>query len=121
MSATILADESVNGHIIKDLSQAGISIEGIMDLAPSISDREVIELATSSNQILITEDKDFGEWVFSHGINGLTIIFLRYEKADYELIIGCLTELLDESQLIKLNKENEFITINKNKIRRRKI
>ena len=92
-----------------------------MEIAPSISDKEVIKIAKSNNRILITEDKDFGEWVFSHGINGLTIIFLRYEKVDYEVILSYLTILLEELGLIKLKKRNEFITINKNKIRRRKI
>ena len=31
-----------------------------------IKDKEVLELAKKHNAVLLTEDSDFGEWVFSH-------------------------------------------------------
>jgi predicted nuclease of predicted toxin-antitoxin system len=83
-----------------------------------MKDEAIIELARQNKQILITEDKDFGEWIFAHQIKALTIIFLRYDKEDYPLIMSFLTATL---KTIELAETNEFITINKNKIRRRKI
>ena len=69
--------------------------------------------------IIITEDKDFGEWVFAHHIKNISVILLRYEKADYLTVknsLLILLELLSEKEF-----EKRFISINKNKVRIRKI
>lgn len=83
-----------------------------------MKDEDIISLARQNSQILITEDKDFGEWIFAHQLSGLTIIFLRYDKEDYTRIISFLkTEL----KTIDSGENNEFITIYKSKVRRRRI
>lgn len=51
-------------------------------------------------------------------MSGLTIIFLRYDKEDYDTILSFLQSAL---KTIETDGKNEFITINKNKVRRRKI
>ena len=116
----ILADEGLNGRIVKHLRENGFSIDWILELEPGIPDEKVIDFAKVNNQILITEDKDFGEWVFSHKVEGLTIIFLRYEKVDFEAIVSYLVQLLNE-ELDQPRPPHQFITINKNKIRKREI
>jgi len=116
----ILADEGFNGNFVRDLRNQGFSIEWILEISPGISDFEVIEHAKSNKQILLTEDKDFGEWVFAHQVEGLTIIFIRYKVEDVSEIGRNLTLILKELKL-RTDKEYEFITISKNKIRRRKI
>ncbi len=83
-----------------------------------MDDEDIIALAKQNSQVLITEDKDFGEWIFAHQLSGLTIIFLRYEKEDYDIILSFLRSAL---KTIEADEKNEFITINKNKIRRRRI
>lgn len=92
-----------------------------MEINPGISDEDVIRHAKSNKRILITEDKDFGEWVFAHKVRGLTIIFLRYEKQDLEQIIEFLNELIIELTKEDLEAPYQFITINRNKVRRRRI
>jgi predicted nuclease of predicted toxin-antitoxin system len=83
-----------------------------------MKDIDIIEIARKNKQIIITEDKDFGEWVFSHQITGLTVIFLRYDKEDYPVIISFLKDTLKTGEFVNTD---QFITINKNKIRRRSI
>lgn len=83
-----------------------------------MDDEDIIALAKKNCQILITEDKDFGEWIFAHQLPGLTIIFLRYDKEDYDTILSFLKSALKS---IEVDGKNEFITINKNKVRRRRI
>lgn len=83
-----------------------------------MADEDIIKLAITDNKILITEDKDFGEWIFSHHLSGLTIIFLRYNKSDFELILNYLIRVLKSCMN---SPQKEFITINKNKVRRRSI
>lgn len=92
-----------------------------MEAAPGISDEEVIALAKEKKQVLITEDEDFGEWVFAHRAQGLTIIFLRYGKEDYPAVLQYLAGLLRQLESAPGSAGNEFITINKNKVRRRRI
>ncbi len=121
MKLLVLADEGLNGNIIRALRENGFNVNWILEVAPGIDDEQIIELAKEKQRILITEDKDFGEWVFAHQIGGLTIIFLRYEKEDYPKVLKYLIELLKELEESSPRKENEFITINKNKVRRRKI
>ncbi|MEL7120830.1 MAG: DUF5615 family PIN-like protein [Bacteroidota bacterium] len=120
----ILADEGLNGNIVSLLRENQLDVDWVLEIEAGLSDEAVIELAKKNNKILITEDKDFGEWVFAHKISGLTIIFLRYEKIDFELIIDFLIDLLNDilkSTNIQESPKYEFITINKNKIRRREI
>jgi len=116
----ILADEGFNGNFVRDLRNQGFNVEWILEVNPGISDYEVIEFAKSNNQILLTEDKDFGEWVFAHQVKGLTIIFIRYKVEEVSEITENLHLILKE---LKSRTEEgfEFITINKNKVRRRKI
>nr|MBI1229531.1 toxin-antitoxin system, toxin component [Cytophagales bacterium] len=114
----ILADEGLNGNLVRALREDGYEITWIKETKPGIEDEDIISLAMQTSQILITEDKDFGEWIFAHHLSGLTIIFLRYDKEDYSRILSFLkTEL----KTMESGEKNEFITINKNKVRRRRI
>lgn len=114
----ILADEGLNANFIWELRRVGYEIQWIRDIHPGMDDFDIIELAREKGKILITEDNDFGEWIFSHRISGLSIVFLRYDKVDYPIILSYLKSAL---QSIQESEGNEFITINRNKIRRRKI
>lgn len=114
----ILADEGLNGNLVRALRDDDYQITWIKETDAGMADEDIITLARQNNQILITEDKDFGEWIFSHQLLGLTIIFLRYDKEDYDTILSFLRIAL---KTIESGGKNEFITINKNKVRRRRI
>ena len=114
----ILADEGLNGNLVRSLRSDGCKVVWIKELNAGMADKDIITLAQQNNQVVITEDKDFGEWVFSHQLTGLTIIFLRYDKEDYDAILSFLRMTL---KTIEVEKANEFITINKKKVRRRKV
>lgn len=117
----ILADEGLNGNIVRHLRESGFEVDWILEINPGIPDEQVIEYAKHNKKILITENKDFGEWIFAHKIVGLTIIFLRYERQDFKQIINFLNKLILELYQEDLETLHQFIAINKNKIRRRKI
>ncbi|WP_406612828.1 DUF5615 family PIN-like protein [Neolewinella maritima] len=114
-----LGDECLNGFLVADLRSAGFDLEWIRETNPGIKDSEVIELAKASGRVLISEDKDFGEWVFAHRVSGLTIIFLRYSKAEYSTILDSLFTVL--SKLPFSTNEHSFVTITAGKIRQRNI
>lgn len=75
----VLADEGLNGKIVAGLRKQNIEVTWILEEAPGISDKAVIEYAKTRSQILITEDKDFGEWVFAHNVEGVTTIMSHDE------------------------------------------
>jgi predicted nuclease of predicted toxin-antitoxin system len=68
-----VADESVDGPIVRRLRQDGHHVWYVAELSPGIRDDEVLERANQEGCLLLTSDSDFGELVFrqhrlSHGI-----------------------------------------------------
>ncbi|MGR3310153.1 MAG: DUF5615 family PIN-like protein [Candidatus Brocadiales bacterium] len=114
----ILADESLDFRIVKKLRQEGFDVISVLEKYRSIPDKKVLELTKESNAILLTEDSDFGEWIFSHKEKGVGIIFLRYKPNDIERILNSLIHVLNK---YKDTLSNKFTVIKANKIRLREI
>ena len=114
----IIIDENVDQILIDRLASKNYKIISIKDYKRGISDKEVIKLAISKKALIITEDKDFGELVFSHNIKDCSVIFLRYDKMDYGKIEKNILKILENYYE---NPEHFFITITKSKIRIRKL
>jgi predicted nuclease of predicted toxin-antitoxin system len=70
----ILADEGLNGKLVRDLRKEGLRVEWIKESNIGMRNEDIIALVRQNKQVLITEDKDFGEWVFAHQLSGLTIM-----------------------------------------------
>ena len=113
----ILADENIHSFIIKSLREAGFTVNSINENSKGIKDEEVIKRAIQNNDWLLTEDKDFGEWVFSHHVKNLSVIFLRYRFYEYEQIAFNLVDLLKKKEI----KKPAFITLTIKKIRIRQL
>lgn len=60
----LLADESVDRHIVDRLRQDGHELRYVFEMEPGISDDAVLGLAQQESALLLTADKDFGELVF---------------------------------------------------------
>ena len=73
-----LADESCDFAVVRALRAAGFDVLCISESSPRAEDSEVIRLAVREDRILLTEDKDFGRLVYSHGQETLGVIFLRF-------------------------------------------
>jgi predicted nuclease of predicted toxin-antitoxin system len=77
MTMRFLADESCDFAVVRALRAAG-DVLCISESTPRAEDAEVIGLALHEERILLTEDKDFGRLVYSHGQQTLGVIFLRF-------------------------------------------
>jgi len=75
-----LADESCDFTIVRALRAAGHEVLAVAELAPSAGDPGVLSLALAEERILLTEDKDFGEFVFARGHRAHGVLFLRYPR-----------------------------------------
>ena len=113
----ILADENIHSFIIKTLREAGFEVIFVGEFARGIKDEKVIQMALQYNYILLTEDKDFGEWVFAHHVKDLSVLFLRYSFHEFREIAQTLVHLLK----IQTLDRPFFTTITTKKIRIRKL
>jgi predicted nuclease of predicted toxin-antitoxin system len=73
-----LADESCDFAMVRALRVAEHEVLAVADIAPRTLDPNVIDLAVADNRILLTEDKDFGQLVYSNGAPSAGVILLRY-------------------------------------------
>src|SRR5258708_32977478 len=113
----ILADENVHGFIIETLREAGFEVISVGETASGIKDENVIQLALQFGYLLLTEDKDFGEWVFAHHVKDLSVLSLRYSFHEFQDIAQTVVNLLKTQTL----ERPFFATITTQKIRIRKL
>ena len=82
MSLALLCDENVPRLVVLRLREAGFDVGWIGELARGASDRDVLLLATTTNSVLVTFDKDFGELAARFpGLASAGVILLRVRNA----------------------------------------
>jgi len=73
-----LPDESCDFSFVRVLRQNGYDVKAIVEVMPGASDLKVLESGFEERRILLTEDKDFGEWIFAQKSATAGVILLRY-------------------------------------------
>ena len=96
----LLADECIERTVVEYLRSQGFNIDYIAENLLGASDDVVLELAQSSNAILLTADKDFGEIVFRQRRASAGVILTRLHglrtSTKAEIIADALREYSDE-------------------------
>ena len=72
-----VADESIDRQIVERLRHDGHVVWHVAEMAPGISDEEVLNLANREQATRLTADKDFGELVFRQHLLNFGVILLR--------------------------------------------
>ncbi len=112
-----VADECVDGHILRALRSAGHIVRDIHETDPGASDEQVLRIAHSGATILITEDKDFGDLVFASKSQHSGILLIRLDGFSppdkVARVMMALGHHINELQ-------GAFTVIDKNKVRIRK-
>jgi predicted nuclease of predicted toxin-antitoxin system len=91
-----LADESCDFAVVRALREAGHDVVAVADSALSAPDDKILRLALREQRILLTEDKDFGQWVFANRRATGGVIFLRYPSSARENIAVALVRLVQK-------------------------
>jgi len=104
LNQTFLADESCDFAIIRALRAEGFDVVSVAESYPALADENVLEIAYREKRLLLTEDKDFGEWVFSHGKQMCGIVLFRYPAIMRHSIANVTVELVKEHGLSLINK-----------------
>lgn len=66
MLPDLVVDENVDFRIVRILRNSGFEVFSVVESCPGSSDREALDFARKRKALLVTEDHDFGEWVFAH-------------------------------------------------------
>lgn len=77
-----LADENFDLNIVKLLREEGFSVNAIAEIAPTITDPQVLTMAVEQKAVLLTEDKDFGELVYRLRLPHCGILLVRLLRMD---------------------------------------
>ena len=102
---TIVADENIDGFLVRRLRSAGHDVSWITELSPSILDPLVLEFADASKALLITEDKGIGRLIFVQGYSSFGVLLLRTHKLDFDSRAIKVVELIQslEATLLGLS------------------
>jgi predicted nuclease of predicted toxin-antitoxin system len=73
-----LADESCDFLVVRSLRSAGYDVVSVAESFSSASDIEVLNASVKDERILLTEDKDFGEWIFAHREEMTGVLLIRF-------------------------------------------
>jgi predicted nuclease of predicted toxin-antitoxin system len=115
---SILADENIDKRIITSLRESQIKILSITEIRPGISDLEAMELARENKAVILTEDNDFGELIFSYKYREVGVIFIRFIHTDLNKIIRNIISVISKYQESLYSK---FVVITPDKIRIREL
>jgi hypothetical protein len=98
-----LADEGAESQVVARLRSDGHDIDYIAELAPGITDDDVLDRANSAGRLLVTVDKDFGELVFrlERVTSGVLPVRLSghspwFRVAEFALDRGCSPDHADQ-------------------------
>lgn len=71
-----LADESCDFTVVRALRALGYDVVSVAESFASASDLKILEMSVEEKRLLLTEDKDFGDWIFAHGeeIKNFTVL-----------------------------------------------
>jgi len=118
LQVKIIADEDVNFHIVTALKNKAFDIISVLREYQGYLNEEIIGLSKRFNALLLTEDSDFGHWVFAKNKKEISVIFLRYNSKDLVKITDSLIKVLNDYGASLYGK---FVVITVNKIRIREI
>lgn len=77
-----LADESCDQRVVVALRDAGHDVAAIAETVPGSVDADVLANAIRTSRILLTEDRDFGQLVFSARTRApIGVLYIRCPQA----------------------------------------
>lgn len=80
----LLADENVEGRVIRLLRSEGYQVTSIQETQGGVADERVLETSVLSATVLLTGDSDFGKLHFQQGHIHRGILFYRLPRMTTE-------------------------------------
>jgi predicted nuclease of predicted toxin-antitoxin system len=110
-----LLDQSTDARLLPFLRKLGHDVTRVAtDYPAGLLDPKILSIARTEGRILITDDRDFGEWVFRFKHPHAGVIFLRLGTyAPLELKIARLSFVLTHYK----DQLDQFIVVKKESVR----
>jgi predicted nuclease of predicted toxin-antitoxin system len=110
----ILADENIDRLMIAALRDHGLEVISIKERYQGYKDEQIVELSKNPPAVILTNDKDFGNWVFAHGVKDVSVVLLRARFTERLKMIDIVVKLfLDHLPSLR----GKFTTVTVNRIR----
>ncbi len=109
-----LADESCDFGVVRALRSAEFDVVAVVEVAPGTEDAAVIDLAVREGRMLITEDKDFGRFVYADRRVTAGVMLLRFPVTARARIASATIDLISR-QGERL--EGRFIVVQPGRVR----
>ena len=87
-----LADESCDFAVVRALRGGGHDVVAVAEVARGARDPEVVTLARNGGRILLTEDKDFGWYVYAAGEGGVGVVLIRFPSGSRRVLGSAVLE-----------------------------
>lgn len=69
-------------------------MHAVAESSPALPDVAVLELAVAEDRLLLTEDKDFGEWIFAHQHEMKGVLLIRYPATMRAAMVEAVVDLV---------------------------
>ena len=112
----LLVDESTGKQFSSLLQAEGYDTQYVGDVLPGASDEKVVDFAEKEKRILITDDKDFGKFVYRMQRPKTGLIFLRLSSLLAQERVRIVKNILSQ-----YNAEGTFLILKDGSMRQRKI
>lgn len=109
-----LADESCDFAVVRALRSAGHNVLAVADSTPSAADDVVLEFGLRDRRMLLTEDKDFGRWVYSDRRATGGVMLLRYPATARTLMAEDVVSLVSNR---KRELTGSFVVLQPGRVR----
>lgn len=104
-----IVDECAGPSVARFLESLSHEVYSVPDLSPGWKDYQVLQKATESRGIIVTNDKDFGELIFKKRLPHYGVILMRLKDERVPNKITVLSHFLDSyPQIIQ---PNDFIVL----------
>jgi len=87
-----LADESCDFAVVRALRDEGHDVLAVAEAARGAKDPEVVRLARDEGRVLLTEDKDFGWYVYVAGEREVGVMLIRFPSGSRRVLGSAVLE-----------------------------
>ena len=89
-----LIDECTGPGVATWLKAAGHDVWSAHERGPGSTDEQLLTLAVREGRIVVTNDSDFGELIYRHGLPHVGVVFMRLDDERTASKIEVLSRLL---------------------------
>ncbi|MCS6988005.1 MAG: DUF5615 family PIN-like protein [Chloroherpetonaceae bacterium] len=109
-----LIDENVDQRIAERLIAEGFNVRQVSSIAPGASDEAILQISIAENEIVITDDKDFGELAFRRAKSSCGVMLLRLRGLSSEVRGSIVSNVVKDMGIVSrtispLSSLTEFV------------